>query len=425
MSKPIAFIILVLGVLKFAKEAPDLLKNIFSGGGNWLSGLDLKPGVKRRVENNTYAMKGLSAGAGMLSGAGAGLLKGYQDSKNNNGTTKQNALHAASGLLRGARAGMVSGFKNSSTTLKGMGNVADTSRASAHIAQQKHQEQVANHQSLIQQAYSDANIGPNANIVDKFKAITAGQGKHIVQTAENLKEDGKNLYRTYSGQNGVVDISRVENLNLAAESAKALGSEVDNQIAATVNSIKEQKKQLDEAKFKGETSCGDYTYQSYTDADGNHHEGWYNLSAKDKDGNYLGVCEESSWEYQAAKRKREAAKNADGFKTQQAEYAAELGKQFAKMEAYLKKSNLKTEDWEHIAKKMGAAMGQTFDAKDLQQDFAKTIMGRVKDSSGNIVDLGAGLMAMQQASKTLDSMSKGTSALNQIQQSNKKDDKKS
>ena len=69
----IATVVLILGLLNFAKQAPELVKEMLNNGGI-MNGLDFKPGVKKRITDNEYAMKGASTGLGVI-GGGIGNFK--------------------------------------------------------------------------------------------------------------------------------------------------------------------------------------------------------------------------------------------------------------------------------------------------------------------------------------------------------------
>ncbi len=119
LIKAIATVCLILGLLKFAKEAPGLFKTIFGGSTGLFAGLDFKPGVKRRISENEYAMKAGSTAIGALGGA----IGSYQMARRNylknsdvQGDDFQNAmlsrLHGVGAGLRGIVSGGKKGFEN-------------------------------------------------------------------------------------------------------------------------------------------------------------------------------------------------------------------------------------------------------------------------------------------------------------------------
>ena len=121
LLKSVTIVILILGLLKFAKEAPELFKSIMDNGGGMFKNLDLKPGAKRRIESNDYAMKGISTIGGGAVGVAANVAKRYNLAKENG---KSNAVTRAIAALSAAPRGLISGGKsgwdNSSKTFKDM-----------------------------------------------------------------------------------------------------------------------------------------------------------------------------------------------------------------------------------------------------------------------------------------------------------------
>lgn len=102
----LAMVVVILGILQFAKNAPELLKNLFniSDFGHGLS-------INKRLEDNTYAQRG----ATMLGGAGANMAsrawntgnnfikeKGF---KNKASALGSGALETVGGLFSGAYRG--------------------------------------------------------------------------------------------------------------------------------------------------------------------------------------------------------------------------------------------------------------------------------------------------------------------------------
>ena len=119
--KCLALVLLILGLLKFAQEAPELIKTMFNTGGNWMKGLNLKPGVKKHIEDNKLGMAGIGAGAGlvggMIGGAGNAMRTAKERAGEGNGSWAKNFGAAAYGGIRGAVTGAVHGGKNAPTSL--------------------------------------------------------------------------------------------------------------------------------------------------------------------------------------------------------------------------------------------------------------------------------------------------------------------
>ena len=106
--KVVATVALLFGLLQFAKEAPDLFKAIFNTGSGFFDGLDLKPGVKSRIEGNDYLMKGMSAGANV-----AGRVKGtYSQYKKDSELHNKSGWHTAGGVFRNLPRDLIRGVKN-------------------------------------------------------------------------------------------------------------------------------------------------------------------------------------------------------------------------------------------------------------------------------------------------------------------------
>lgn len=141
LLKIISTVILILGLLKFAKDAPSLFKAIFTTGGTLFEGLNLKPGVKSRVEDNAYAMKGLSYGASAVGRTRAlfktNYLDAYDRAKFQNGKTGhpsriKSAAWGAWGVLSHGGNILTGAFKDnmgdkSAKTLKDMKGQMQTS----------------------------------------------------------------------------------------------------------------------------------------------------------------------------------------------------------------------------------------------------------------------------------------------------------
>lgn len=114
LIKAIATVCLILGLLKFAKEAPGLLKTIFSSSTGLLAGLDWKPGVKRRISENEYAMKGMSAVGGAVGGAVGSFRMARRNYLKNSDVQGDDPWASAAAIGHGLGAGIrgvVSGAK--------------------------------------------------------------------------------------------------------------------------------------------------------------------------------------------------------------------------------------------------------------------------------------------------------------------------
>lgn len=127
----IATVVLILGLLNFAKQAPELVKEMLNNGGI-MNGLDFKPGVKKRITDNEYAMKGASTAIGGAGGAIGNFARRYNERRGQQNDDKRGvaawgniasaAAYAVRGVPRGMVAGGKNGFKNSMDDL----SISDT-----------------------------------------------------------------------------------------------------------------------------------------------------------------------------------------------------------------------------------------------------------------------------------------------------------
>ena len=101
---PFALVAMIFGLLKFGKELPKLVKDIFDNGSGLFSGIDWKPGVGRRLEAGKDDIVGF--GKGMAKKA-ANVKKGVGKLVNAPLTAKRGAMKiagGAAGMVRGAGA---------------------------------------------------------------------------------------------------------------------------------------------------------------------------------------------------------------------------------------------------------------------------------------------------------------------------------
>ncbi|MDD4706048.1 MAG: hypothetical protein PHS24_02385, partial [Bacilli bacterium] len=95
LVKMLATVVIILGILQFAKTAPELIKNLFNikDFGNGIS-------IRKRLDDNTFAQRGAS----MLGGAGASAISGAWNGK---------GLGKLTGAAGGLFGGGYRGLKNS------------------------------------------------------------------------------------------------------------------------------------------------------------------------------------------------------------------------------------------------------------------------------------------------------------------------
>ena len=113
----IACVILMIGLLKFAQDAPDLLKTLFSNGSSLLKGMNLNP--KGQLKNDIAGAAKTAVGAGKLgAGIGKGAIGAYAGAKTGFKTGKGSEtglggfLHGMAGGARGMVAGGSAGVHN-------------------------------------------------------------------------------------------------------------------------------------------------------------------------------------------------------------------------------------------------------------------------------------------------------------------------
>lgn len=137
-----AIVVIILGILQFAKNAPELIKSLFniSDFGHGLS-------IKKRLNDNTYAQRGVA----MLGGAGASALSG--------GVNGKGVIGKAVGVAGGLFGGGYRGLKNS----EGM-----------------------------------TSWGQLGNQINQARAETDAAGASLTNTWDNIKKDPKNFARQKS-----------------------------------------------------------------------------------------------------------------------------------------------------------------------------------------------------------------------------------
>lgn len=108
----LAEVILILGILKFALDAPKLLQEFFGNSGNF----SLKS-PKKQFEENKLASKGVGMIAGGIGGAAVGLSRNINRSNGESGGRK--AWNGTRGLFGGLYHGAQNGIKNGASNIKG------------------------------------------------------------------------------------------------------------------------------------------------------------------------------------------------------------------------------------------------------------------------------------------------------------------
>lgn len=245
LLKSVTMVILILGLLKFAKEAPELFKSIMDNGGGLFKNLDLKPGAKRRVESNDYAMKGLSAGAGAVSGIAASFAQRYRQAGHDaDGNELKNAsrlgkvLTALSAAPRGLITGTKAGFKNSSSDLKGIKNSARSAVNAAHESEQAAFDRDL--RSAIRQTFRDNRDQEIMNSESVFEAYKANYEKNKDEYLNTKKENFKTATSRFeTNKEDLKNMLSGVNTTLSKESEDAL-KDIINILKSSKNLTKEE-----------------------------------------------------------------------------------------------------------------------------------------------------------------------------------------
>lgn len=140
--KLLATVAVILGILQFAKDAPELLKNLFN-----IKDFGKGISISKRLNDNTYAQRGVA----MLGGAGASALSG--------GVNGKGVIGKAVGVAGGLFGGGYRGLKNS----EGM-----------------------------------TSWGQLGNQINRARAETDAAGTSLTNTWDNIKKDPKNFARQKS-----------------------------------------------------------------------------------------------------------------------------------------------------------------------------------------------------------------------------------
>jgi len=113
---PFGIVAMIFGVLKFGKEIPKLIKDIFDNGSGLLSGLDWKPGIGRRLQAGKDDVVGFGKKmAGYGRNFKKGINKGVGAVMNAPFTAKRGYVKAG-GFLKGGLAGAAGAIKSNQST---------------------------------------------------------------------------------------------------------------------------------------------------------------------------------------------------------------------------------------------------------------------------------------------------------------------
>lgn len=108
MLKAVTFFALVVGLLRAAKDIPELFMDLIKNGGGLLSGININP-----LESYKKSSKPIGAMAGAAAGLTAGAFNGAKGVKGKGlKATGKRILQGASGAVRGTIAGGRAGYNN-------------------------------------------------------------------------------------------------------------------------------------------------------------------------------------------------------------------------------------------------------------------------------------------------------------------------
>lgn len=247
LVKAITMVVLILGLLKFAKEAPELFKSLFDNGGGLFKGLNFKPGVKGRIESNEYAMKGMSAVTGAALGTVGNFAQRYRQAQfDKDGNEFKNshktfsALTALTAAPRGLITGARSGLKNSSSTLKGLKDTGYSAIADAHTSEENAFNR--DFRTAIRQTYRDNRDDGRTNAEDSMLLdhIINNGGEYVNKKKAffgNVDGGLKNFGDELSGKNQTFSSREVENLNKISGSLSSLENYVKSGFDKVTDSI--------------------------------------------------------------------------------------------------------------------------------------------------------------------------------------------
>ncbi|MCR5223801.1 MAG: hypothetical protein K6C11_01495 [Bacilli bacterium] len=238
----IACVILMIGLLKFAQDAPDLLKTLFSNGSSLLKGMNLNPKGQLKNDITGAAKTAVGAGklgagigkgaAGAVAGFGKGAVGAYAGAKNGFRTGKGSEtglggfFHGMAGGARGMVAGGSAGAHH--VGFRGTGSAAAFAGAGAGRISAQNRKSYADAQGRLNTTVSSL-MDLNKAAIDKQKDKKTDLQKRY---DNNLNKYVTDHIQQYSGEamNGEAAINAYVN---------SMNDAVNTQMAAT-NQSREQ-----------------------------------------------------------------------------------------------------------------------------------------------------------------------------------------
>ena len=216
--KTYATVILILGILSFLKEAPEMLKHLFPVDAFNLGGVKFMPGVKERVKEPAAAIVG---GAG----AAKAMVKGFKDYRAMNKTNRKstdfiNAIKYSPTFLKGIGVGMKTGYKNANTDGIAGAGLKATRESVQYRAKKAETAQARNERKM-----NALQLPQNASFGDKVGARIGYVKGEVVHAASEMYNqnigDSLTAIRTAAESNvSVTDSKR-------AQAAKAIQTQMD------------------------------------------------------------------------------------------------------------------------------------------------------------------------------------------------------
>ena len=261
--KAIACVVLMIGLLKFAQDAPDLLKRVFGFGGDLLKGMNLNP--KGMLKNDmksaakTLAKPGSTA-MGAIGGLTGGAVRGFQNGKKDYDDYKSGSKHpklgkfghtlasTVGGGARGFVRGGVNGFKTAPDELSASSMYSSMSGgvATGQYGAQKSSSNYRNAQGKFFTRIGNSFGEFGGNVKDGFN-------EHVGAPVSNMY--GQIVGNTTSNQAGQV-FSQIKGNNSEAMSATGASKDIENIKTARDNAIQK----IREAQAMGTTIGGRNDY---------------------------------------------------------------------------------------------------------------------------------------------------------------------
>lgn len=228
--KAIACIVLIIGLLKFATDAPNLLKSIFASGGDLLKGMDLNPHgqLRRQAEPAIHAAGRIgSTIAGGIGGAAAGAARAHKNANSDfdsqeNGSGRGRGLHRGLATLGGGLRGMVRGGAH------GFQNASDS--ATPRNMYNQLMSGTSEGQAAAQQASQTYREGNSTNLFGRIRtragnAIVSFGSDHIVDPARQF---GQSVTDPRTGEQAAQLFSQIKTNNTGAMTATGTDTYMEN-----------------------------------------------------------------------------------------------------------------------------------------------------------------------------------------------------